>query len=350
MDNGKPEVVVRQVQMVKLVPRQPAKITVGALCAKLENLDMPVTRRTVERDLLKFSKQFGLINDGAKPAGWSVSRDALPVIPPALTRADALTCLMVEQYLEPLLPRGLLKELRPRFDEARRVLDDGKFRRWKNRVVVLQGAPQRLQVAIPEEVVEVVHAALLDGVQIRVDYRPIDRPKGRYTLNPLALVNRDGVAYLVATRDDSDFVLQLAMHRMKDPERLETPSREPAGFDLRRYIEDERGFDWPVGKEIALKLRLNPFVARYLEERPLSREQSLVPVKGEEVLRLTASVRDTMHLRWWLLSYGTGVEVLGPASLRRWMRDKTEAMAASYRSAGNRARRVRRPPRKRGAG
>jgi predicted DNA-binding transcriptional regulator YafY len=33
-------------------------------------------------------------------------------------------------------------------------------------------------------------------------------------------------------------------------------------------------------------------------------------------VRLSATVADTAELRWWLLGFGEGVEVIGPKSLR----------------------------------
>ena len=43
-----------------------------------------------------------------------------------------------------------------------------------------------------------------------------------------------------------------------------------------------------------------------------------------------ATVPDTADLRWWLLGFGSAVEVLTPASLRTEFRDHARAMQAMY--------------------
>ncbi len=61
---------------------------------------------------------------------------------------------------------------------------------------------------------------------------------------------------------------------------------------------------------IELRLKVNDYLARVLSETPLSQDQQ---IDGEV---LTATVRDTWQLRWWILSQGAGVEVCGPDELR----------------------------------
>jgi predicted DNA-binding transcriptional regulator YafY len=41
-------------------------------------------------------------------------------------------------------------------------------------------------------------------------------------------------------------------------------------------------------------------------------------------------VLDTQQLRWWLLGFGDGVEVMKPAKLRREFRDMARGMAEIY--------------------
>ena len=45
---------------------------------------------------------------------------------------------------------------------------------------------------------------------------------------------------------------------------------------------------------------------------------------------LTATVADTAELRWWLLGFGDGVEVLGPKALRREIGETASNVARMY--------------------
>ncbi len=56
-------------------------------------------------------------------------------------------------------------------------------------------------------------------------------------------------------------------------------------------------------------------------------------------MTLRAEVEDSEALRWWILSYGTGLKVLEPAALVDSLRETTAAMAKLYarRSSETRA-------------
>jgi len=272
-----------------------------------------------------------LVRDAGKPAGWSYARAARPLVLPVLDAPSALTLNMIEQHLAPLLPRGLLKVWQPQFDKARHTLDSGKLGKWRQRVAMLPSGPTRLPVSISEEIVEVVYNALLDSLQFEADYQAVGAKPEHYIFNPLGLVYREGVTYLVATRKGSNDIPLFALHRMKNPLRSERPLHEPEGFDLRRYIEDERQFDWPVGRNIKLKLRLGPGVQPFFEERPLSHNQQVKRTKANQGAHLTATVQDTMALRWWLMSFGSSVEVLAPKSVRQAMAESLDNAARQYK-------------------
>ncbi|MEA3641803.1 MAG: hypothetical protein VBE63_17965 [Lamprobacter sp.] len=64
----------RVVELYLLLPKYPRKLSVSELHQRLINRgpDFNVCRRTVERDLVDLmgSRHFGVVTDGAKPAGW----------------------------------------------------------------------------------------------------------------------------------------------------------------------------------------------------------------------------------------------------------------------------------------
>lgn len=111
-------------------------------------------------------------------------------------------------------------------------------------------------------------------------------------MNPLGVVFRDGVVYLVCTLFDYDDVLQLALHRMRSAEPLETPARRPDGFDLAHYV-DEGGLNFKLSDtSLALELLLDPETALHLRETPLSQDQVMEDAVDGRA-RLTATVPDT---------------------------------------------------------
>ncbi|MBC7944089.1 MAG: WYL domain-containing protein [Burkholderiales bacterium] len=64
-----------------------------------------------------------------------------------------------------------------------------------------------------------------------------------YVVNPLSLVVRNSIVYLVCTMWDYKEVRQLALHRVRKAELLDSASVMTTGFDIDAYIaQGEFGF------------------------------------------------------------------------------------------------------------
>jgi len=108
--------------------------------------------------------------------------------------------------------------------------------------------------------------------------------------------------------------------------------RRPKGFSLRRYVREEQFFAYPLqGTVIRLDALFEQKAAVHLSERPLARDQRLT-VWRDGRMRLQASVKDTLELRWWLLGFGDKVEVLVPKSLRTEFSAIACRMAVQYQN------------------
>lgn len=334
MDDNLPDVLARLIRMLGLIPRAGrGKVSAPELKEKLTALGFQVSIRSVQRDLQKLSGPLDLQNDGAKPAGWSYKPHARPLVPPALGEGDALTLYLVERYVAPVLPRHLLRELRPRFEEAQRVLDHRRPEgSWVRRVATLPSWQPLLPPDVPADVIDVVYESLLRRRRFEVEYRSSDsRQWRRHQLSPLGLVNRDGVLYSVATAWDYRDARQWALHRMRKAAPSKVPLVEPPGFTLERYIA-EGEFDWPVGgRPVHLKLKVDSWVARQLQDRRLSQDQKIVFLKDEEHARVIATVKDTEQLRWWILSFGDSIEVQAPRPLRDAVARRLRAAVQPYK-------------------
>ena len=102
-------------------------------------------------------------------------------------------------------------------------------------------------------------------------------------------------------------------------------------FNLDTYIQSGE-FDYiEQDKSIRLKLLINKYIAKHLQETALSEDQ-VIKVIDENSSLLTATVKDTQQLRWWLLGFGDGVEVKQPAKLRKEMIGVVQATLQKYLS------------------
>ena len=91
---------------------------------------------------------------------------------------------------------------------------------------------------------------------------------------------------------------------------------------------------YPWGGEILLDALFDAEVATHLREPRLSARQTLRYCPDGRV-RVTARVRDTQQLRWWLLGFGDLVEVIGPETLREEFAETAREMYSLYGRQGN---------------
>jgi predicted DNA-binding transcriptional regulator YafY len=326
------DTILRFLTMLRMLPRAPPKIDTATMERKLRDEGYAVTRRTIQRDLHQLARTFPLFCDEHRPAGWCWAPDAVLIDLPGMDPNTALTFILVERFLAPLLPRSTFGRIQPYLTQAQRILNAlpaNALGRWPAKVrVIHRGPPLRLP-EIDEAILDAVTCGLLEGRRLEVAYQ--SREKGeplRCELNPLGLVFKGGSAYLVCTFWDYTDIRQIVLHRVQRAEVLEVSAVVPEGFDLDRYIQ-EGEFSYPVGEPIHLEAVFSHGAAFHLYDTPLSADQVLTELDHERVL-LRATVENTAELRWWLLGFGELVEVLDPADLRSEFRERAAALAARY--------------------
>jgi predicted DNA-binding transcriptional regulator YafY len=323
--------------MLKLLPRAPRKVDVPELRAKLETAGYRTTARTIQRDLNMLSSVFPLQSDTrSTPYGWSWSADAPTFDLPAMDGPEALTLKLVERFIPTLLPPMVRDYLKPYFAKATELLKrnpEGSTRRWIDNIRVV---PREMPLLPPPpnlQATRIVYQALLEGRRFTADYlarSSEDKVPKTYEINPLGLVARGNLIYLVCTLWKFEDVRQLAVHRLQRPALLEKRATRPATFNIDRYI-NEGEFQYPVGPEIQLKVKFNRDAALHLTETPLSEDQAVEECDPAHVI-VTATVRDTAQLEWWLLGFAEYVTVLGPSGLRQRLRQRVSASYAAMQS------------------
>jgi len=338
------DTILRFLTMLRMLPRAPRKIDTATMERRLGDEGYTVTRRTIQRDLHQLARTFPLLCDEHRPAGWSWAPDAALLDLPGMDPNTALTFTLVERFLAPLLPRSTFGRIRPYLTQAQRILDAlpaTALGCWPAKVRVIHRGPPLRPPEIDEAILEAVTRGLLNGHRLDVAYR--SREKGdliRCELNPLGLVVKGGLAYLVCTFWRYTDLRQVVLHRVHRAEVLEAPAVVPKDFDFDRYIR-EGEFSYPVGEPIVLEAVFSRGAHLHLQDTPLSADQQLTELDDERVL-VRATVENTAELRWWLLGFGELVEVLAPADLREEFRGRAVAMASLYQPSQATATRQRR--------
>lgn len=324
--------LARQWEMLKMLPSRRPGITARELSERLQSEGFNVSKRTVERDLQSLSATFPLsCNDQSTPFGWYFAPGCHLDLP-GLTLSEALTLKLVEQYLTPLLPGTMMATLGAHFEQAARKLDDmadsNPAARWTEKIRSVLPSQPLLSPTVDADILKGLQEALLRERQVEVHYRkPGARENAVYALNPLALLQRGPVTYLVATAFTYSDVRLYALHRMHALTGLDSAALRPDGFDLDAYIR-QGGANFGGGTEIELRLRVDAKLAAFLAEAPLAENMRLRP-DGDRHL-VEATLPDTWQLRWWILSQAEQAEVLEPPSLREEIRLRLASALGNY--------------------
>jgi len=331
--------LMRQWQMLRLIPRHPLKASTVELKQRLADEGFDTTQRTIQRDLLTLSDIYPLVcDDRSKPFGWSWMVDANVMDIPGMDSHTALAFWLASQHLEPMLPKTTVRQLQPHFITAAHVLDniptDKGAPAWRNKVRVLHRGPKLKAPAIAADVQNQVYDALLRNRCLAITYNPRGQEgKKEYEINPLGLVLKDSITYLVCSMWDYPDIRLLTLHRMQEAQVLDKPVSIPDGFNLDDYISSGE-LDFAVGGTIKLKVLFSRDAAFHLAERPLSDDQTIAEQEGGRML-VTVTVHDTSELRWWLLGFGDGVEIVAPKSLRREFQSIATLMLKQYSNTNN---------------
>ena len=326
------DTVLRQISMLELIPRYPAKTFTNEIKDKLENLGYETTLRTIQRDLHELSRILPIVSDErSQPFGWSWKKDAKGYESPAMDPIQALTFSLAAQYLEPLMPKANFKRIEAFFNRAESVLIDNeksKLNKWRKRVKVI---PENIRFKDPKinlEVRQKLYRAVYEGIQIKTLYKK----RGNETaderhMHPLGIVIKGSMHYLICMMNEDPIEPRyLPLQRFERVELLDETVKEPRNFDLKEFIH-KNNLGFAHSNELyTFEAIFDKTMAYHLLETPLNDTQTIEEMDNNK-LRIRARIPDTLQFEQWIMSFGSDVEVIKPKKLR----DKFISLANSMK-------------------
>jgi len=302
----------------------------------LAERDIYLTLRSIQRNLEKLSQTFPITSDHQNPAGWNWAENCDLLSLPAMDGSTALTLRLSEQYLTEMLPKGCINTLKLYMAHASKLLaeiEGAGVGEWPKRIARISHQQQLTLPKIGANVLDEVFQAVLEGKLLTIKYQNLKvEESAEMDLHPLGLVFDSGIIYLVATVWSYQDERQFALHRITDAKRLEQKAKRKEGFCLQQYIANNN-FEFPTNTgKIRIKLKVNKWLTRHLEERRLSEDQIIIKQESGSIIE--ASVTDTAQLKWWLLSHGTKVEIIDPPELRTSIRETIVKLHKTYSQGG----------------
>lgn len=244
--------------------------------------------------------------------------------------ADAVSLNLAEQLLKQMLPAPLLATLSHKFEQARKklaALGQHPMARLTQKVRYISTSLDLRPPSLRDSMLRTIQDALIHEKQIHVRYARFNDRDKEYILNPLSLIQRGTVPYLIATVDPYAEPRIFAIHRFERADALETKAQAPKDYSVDEYIKE--GFmHFGPANQIQLQARLTDELATYLTETPISANQTIR--YREDQWLLNANVHDTWQLHFWILSQGPQIYILAPSTLRASIAEQLQHAARQY--------------------
>ena len=248
----------------------------------------------------------------------------------------ALTLLMAKDLLQHSLPSVCHKQLNDHLGDIEDRLkksSKSEYLNWKAKVAWYPEGYSNHMGDISDinpAVFDAISQAVFLDKKIKAKYFPRYKEDSKSSeINPLGLVNRGSIVYLVATYWNYDNVVHLPLYRFTSVEILEKETHKPAGFDLQTYIEEggllKKEFD---GEEVQVTLKASKYLLEHFQERPPGVPGTFR--SDEENKTATFNQIITNEFIWWLRAMGPSVKVLQPESLIDTLKKDLEKTLAQY--------------------
>ena len=329
------DTLLRQISMMELIPRYPAKTFTNEIKEKLSALGYEATLRTIQRDLQELSRLFPIISDErSQPFGWSWKKDAKGYESPAMDPIQALTFSLAAQYLEPLMPKANFKRIEAFFNRAESVLignEKSKLLNWRKRVKVIPESIRFKDPKVSLEIRQKLYRAVYESIQIKALYKK----RGSETSNerhihPLGIVIKGSMHYLICMMDEDEIEPRyLPLQRFERVELLNEASNEPENFDMEEFIHrNNLGFTY--SKDLyTFEAIFDKTMAYHLLETPLNDTQTVEELENDK-LRIKARIPDTLQFEQWLMSFGSNIEIIYPKKLRQKFKQLAKDLSSKY--------------------
>lgn len=291
--------------------------------------------RTIRRDLKALEAAGFPLEEGDDDEGrfWHLPPRALAKLErDGFTMAELAALHLSRALFECFSEASLLADLQGAFDKMDAALSP-HMRRFLDRMPKAISAKSAQAKRQHEETRTITIRLLEAAMDSRVVNMKYDSPTSRrlkpYTVHPYRIVHAQGGLYLLA------YVPAYSELRTFAIERIRQASADKATFELLDELDADpfsNSLGVFRGPATRVRLRFAPALAERVKERTWHPSQQFRD-KTDGSVELALQVSDDYALRSWILSFGSGVRVLAPASLATWAADELQAARSLYPEA-----------------
>lgn len=182
------------------------------------------------------------------------------------------------------------------------------------------------------EFITPIYNSILYKKAIRIEYKSFKQDTSQSIIfHPYFLKQYNNRWYVFGKNDASQFIMNLALDRITAIEESKIEYSPNKSIDFNEYFEDIIGVTLSNdGKVQNIAIKVSNELLPYIKTKPIHGSQKLKE-QGSSHALITLDLIPNYELESLLLSYGEGVEVLQPKSLRDKIKKRVELIFSNYK-------------------
>jgi predicted DNA-binding transcriptional regulator YafY len=319
--------VMRQWHLLRLLESSRG-VTLDEIADRLP-ADYPRHGRTIRRDLEGLATIFPIINeriDGR--VRWRLMDGARQVPALSFSPTELMALMISRSLLKPLTGTEIQHALDSAMAKAAKLLPAASIdyvQQIQN--VFAVGLGPHKNYRLHRETIDRLTEAIAKKRTVQMRYYSASRLRTtRREVDPYRLWYASGGLYLVGYCHLRKEPRMFAVERMSAVTLTDHPYQMPLGFDLEAFVRD--ALTVMRGRPIEVELRFDKATAAWAKDRIWHPSQKLTPLKNHG-MTMRLNVADSRELVGWILSFGSGVQVVKPQPLQQAVRDEAKKLLTS---------------------
>jgi len=279
--------------------------------------DYPRHPRTVRRDLEALEAGgFPVLNERVEGrVRWRLMDGFRQAPALSFSPTELMALVISRSLLQPLAGTEIQSALDSAMAKASRLLPSASIdyvHQMQN--VFAVGLGPHKTYRLHRETIDRLTQAIAKKRTVQMRYYSASRLRmTRREVDPYRLWYASGGLYLIGYCHTRKEPRMFAVERMRAVTLTDHPYQMPLGFDLEAFVQNS--LTVMRGRPIEVSLRFDKPTAAWAKDRMWHPTQKVSPMKNGAML-MTLTVADSRELVGWVLSFGSGVRVVRPDSLR----------------------------------
>lgn len=284
--------------------------------------DYPRHGRTIRRDLEALATIFPIINERSDGrVRWRLMDGARQVPALSFSPTELMALMISRSLLKPLAGTEIQNALDSAMAKASKLLPAASIDYVQQiQSVFAVGLGPHKNYRMHRETIDRLTEAIAKKRTVQMRYYSASRLRTtRREVDPYRLWYASGGLYLVGYCHLRKEPRMFAVERMRAVTLTDHPYQMPLGFDLEAFVQD--ALTVMRGRPIDVELRFDKATAAWAKDRIWHPSQKLTPLKNHG-MTMRLNVADSRELVGWILSFGSGVQVVKPQPLQKAVRDE----------------------------